>query len=55
MEKHHLAYLLGEPIMVKLCPLKEHFHVSPTGNCECDYIWKQGLYRCNHVKMRLQV
>lgn len=37
---------------VELCSWKKHDEVLTPGICECDVIWKQGLYKCNQVKMR---
>lgn len=31
---------------------KRYVEVLTPGTCECDLIWKEGLCRCNQVKMK---
>ena len=40
-------------VWVELCPRKGNVEVLIPGTCECDFIWKWGLCRCNQVKMQL--
>ena len=35
-----------------MCPLKRYAEVLMPSTCECDLMWKQGLYRYNKVKIR---
>ena len=50
--------ILGWPIRhylllwVVLCPLQQWFEVIISVTCECDLIWKKGLFRCHQVNMR---
>lgn len=39
-------------LWVELCPTKRCVSVLIPAICECDLSWKQGLCRCNQVKVR---
>lgn len=39
-------------LWVEFCPLKESAEVFTLSTCECILIWKQGLCRCNQVKIK---
>lgn len=38
--------------MGPLVSFKRYIAVLTLGACECDSVWRQGLCRCNQVKMR---
>ena len=40
-------------LWVELCPPKRYVEVLNSGMCEHDLVWKQGLCKCNQIKMRL--
>ena len=39
-------------LWVGLCPPKRYVEVLNPATCECDLIWKYGLYRYNQIKMK---
>lgn len=48
------ALAAGAMFWVEVCPPKRWVEVLTPGIRECELSWKEGLCRCNHVKMRSQ-